>query len=475
MLEEAAARFGWEDPRRAHQTRKRVEQIIADCFKEQRAFVSDPSKRVAADPSRRAGKTQGVARRLSLSALRHGGADVWSTYTAITRQQAKDLEWGPLKEINRIYRLGAKPHESELTLTFPNGHRIKLFGADKLPELEKKRGYKVAEAALDESASFPPGFLRYYFDEILEPATADLDGTITMIGTPANHCTGPFYDACNGLVEGWSHHHWTMLQNPHISHAKRWLANLRKRRRWTVTNPIYLREYMGKWIRDLESVVYPYDAAVNKMTTLPRKQWMRLCGVDLGAGDTEPRTAFSVWFVSEDHPIAYLVRSYKTTDMTSEEIAGELKKLEREWGKFNVIVGDHGALGKAIFREVTSRYGIAVIPAEKTEKKAYIKLMQSDLKAGRIQVDEAECADWVDEAQVLQWDPDKPWEEDDRFPNHACDSALYPWRYALHWLHEEREEEPEKGSPEYYEKEADRWEDAAKKRVKERQDGPWWE
>lgn len=434
----------------------KIEAIVAELFDKQAAWVLDPAKRKAADPSRRAGKTNGIARGAHISVLETPAPDddIWTTYTAITRQQAKDLFWGPLKSLNRRHKLGGIPNETELQIRYPNGHRIKLFGADKMRELEKKRGYKVKKAYIDEAGAFPPELLRYYLDEILEPATADLDGSIELVGTPSRVALGPFYEACTGKAKGWKHHHWTLVDNPYLKNIRRWLKRLRERRGWTLSNGIYRREYGGEWVIDDEGLLFHYTDERNGFAALPGKhQWSYVLGIDLGASDNTARksTAFTVIAYCRSLPVAFILESRKGNWMTPTEIADEIGKLRKDYKtQFRTIVADTGALGKAITREITKRHGIPIVSADKTEKMDFIELMDDDLKKGWVKVRRSHCEDLISEWALLQEDPEKPGKEDDRFPNHCSDSALYAWRWCLQYLSRpDADAEPEVGTAEH--------------------------
>lgn len=475
-IREYARRHGIEDPSLAQWSTRKASSILDSLFPEQRAFVADESRRIACDTARRGGKTNGLAAKLVISALRHPGANVISTYTHITRLKAKHQIWGPLKALCRRFGLRARPNESELRLTFPNGHAIQLFGADKQQEVEKQRGDKLALACIDEASTFDD-WLNYFIDEIVEPATMDLDGQIVLAGTPANHCSGLLFDAVHGIngQQGWAHHQWTALENPHIKDAAGFMRRLLEKRGWAPDHPTFLREYKGRWVRTLDAVIYPYDEDLNALAALPDYRWRKVLGIDLGANEKKPHTAFVIWFSHPEHQHAYMMHAHKTTAMTPSELAEEYRELEGTFGRFDYCVMDMGALGKAIAKEITKRHAIAIEPAEKKEKKDAILLMQDDLRRGLIQVDAEECEDWISEANRLQWDPEKPDKEDERFPNHACDAALYGWRKCLHWLSREEDPEPEIESEAWFRREARRMEEAALKRAEERADKEWWE
>jgi hypothetical protein len=68
--------------------------------------------------------------------------------------------------------------EGDLSIVFPNGSKIKLFGAD---NHEALRGLYFDAVVLDEYSQFKP----QVWPEVIRPALSDRKGTATFIGTPS--------------------------------------------------------------------------------------------------------------------------------------------------------------------------------------------------------------------------------------------------------------------------------------------------
>jgi hypothetical protein len=121
-----------------------------------------------------------------------------SIYVAITRERAKDLLWGHLKAINYRHQLGMKSNEQELTMTLPEGlggSIIKLTGADKAKEIEKRRGDKLRRVRVDEAQTFA-AYLKPFIEDVLDPALMDLQGDMACSAlrvpcAPASSTTSP--------------------------------------------------------------------------------------------------------------------------------------------------------------------------------------------------------------------------------------------------------------------------------------------
>jgi len=438
-----------------------------DLFEYQRKFIDDPSHFKTALCSRRSGKTYACCYYLIETATKH--PDSLSAYIGLSRRSAKRLMWQEMKRANRKYMLGIKFNNSELVATLQNGAQIILTGANDEADIDKLRGSTYRLVVLDEAASFG-AHMDSLVEEVLEPALVDHNGTLAMIGTPSAACSGLFYRATTESDFGYSNHHWTILENPYIPHAKDWLDRRMKQKGWTDDNPIYLREWRGRWIRSFDSLVYQFNEDRNVVNTLPwdDHDWHYILGVDLGYEDA---TAFIIGAFCEDLPDFYIVEDYKSSKMLPSDIAEKIKQYDREYD-FRVMVADTGGLGKSIVEEFRYRHGLAIRAAEKRNKLSYIELMNSDLSASRIKV--LEGCSVLDEWRLLQWDEDRP-KEDDRFENHLADAALYAWRESRHYASVPREVEPEVGSEEYYKRLSDRHEKQLLDKLEHGEGSLWWE
>jgi hypothetical protein len=133
---------------------------------------------------RRAGKTVATVNDLIKGALTCTNKDPRFAYIAPLYKQAKDVVWQYLK----YYALsvpGAVAHESELRVDFPNGGRVRLYGADNPDAL---RGIYLDGVALDEYADMNPRV----WGEVIRPALSDRKGWAVFIGTPKGK--NAFYD-----------------------------------------------------------------------------------------------------------------------------------------------------------------------------------------------------------------------------------------------------------------------------------------
>lgn len=429
-------------------------------FGPQKAFFLDKSKKKAAVCSRRAGKTESIAAWLLEGARDSPGEK--SVYIALSRNSCRMILWATLQAICRRHSLPLKfkERDNQLVVVTENEHEIWLAGCKDSAEIEKFRGLKLRRAAIDEGASYGP-FLRSLVEDVLEPALVDLNGDIAIIGTPGVVPAGYFYEITTGggFLRGgksaakWSTHSWSLIQNPYIQlnkvsqefrnseilaandsgyinpRSSEYLSEKLEDNRWTEDNPTFRREWLGQWVLDGAALVYPYNPTINEcfVRDMPDEgAWTYAIGVDVG--HQEP-TAFVVGCYRRGHPEIYIVHAEKHEGLIPSAVAVRIQALKKRF-RAQFVVMDTGGIGKGYAEECSQRYGVAIQPAEKTKKLAFIEIMRGELLSGNIKVDPREAAELVLEWQNLVWDEKKA-EPDSSFEDHLSDAALYLFRACL--------------------------------------------
>jgi len=125
---------------------------------------------------RRLGKTVCTINQLIKKALMDASGTGRYGYVAPYRNQAKSIAWDYLKMFTAPVP-GRSVNEGELVIDFPNGARIRLFGAD---NADAMRGLYFDGVVLDEVADMKPEV----WGEIVRPALSDRHGWACFIGTP---------------------------------------------------------------------------------------------------------------------------------------------------------------------------------------------------------------------------------------------------------------------------------------------------
>ena len=125
---------------------------------------------------RRFGKTVAAINDLIRACYTTPLDNVRVAYIAPYLSQSKAIAWDYLLEYTAAIP-DIKVNIAELRIDFPNGARIRLFGADNYNAM---RGLYFDAVVLDEPADFPASA----WPTVIRPALADRKGKATFIGTP---------------------------------------------------------------------------------------------------------------------------------------------------------------------------------------------------------------------------------------------------------------------------------------------------
>lgn len=461
----------------AEMAAKTVEAIRKELFDRQLDIIDDPSRNKAILGTRRAGKTETWPRYAVMTALQNPGCIVriW----AASRLRCKELVWQKTVDVCNRHLVKVKTHETELRITFENRSEIRLVGADKDKEAQKKRGDKTILEIILESQSFGP-FLETLVEDVIEPSLFDTMGTVCLEGTPGPVCTGYWYyvtgddgsetksrwqsvgrklkfeetEETKGL--GWSCHRISLLNNPHLPHAKQELARVMQRKGWDANNPTYQREYKAVWVTDNDALYYKWTEARNGYDFEEKKPWgqgwTHVLGWDVGFNDA---MALVVWGWHEHDETLYECASWSENHITSGPVVEKIREFE---ARFNIVkmVADTGGSGKSFVEEVQSRHSLVFVPAQKQDKFGFVTLMNDDFLTKKIKTIRGSelSRDLGGLIKDRDWDPasGKPPESDPSAHefSHTTDAALYAWRYARAFLATEAPKaKPKPGTPEF--------------------------
>jgi hypothetical protein len=412
------------------------------CFDKQLSFIEDPARFKTAVCSRRAGKTIACAADLLTTALTMPG-DV--AYITLSRRNAKRIIWRELIKLNKEYNLGGKADNTELTITFPNSNVIHVSGAKDEAEIDRFRGVSLRKVYIDEAQSFR-GYIRELIEDVIEPALTDYYGSLVLIGTPGPIPAGFFYDIAHS--PNWSHHAWTMQDNPHIKLKSgkdplEIIKELAERRGLSTNSPSIQREYFGQWVKDADSLVYHFDPVANIYYDLPN-DLRYVFGIDIGWKDAD---AVAVLGYSPSERKVFLVEEYirSKNDITS--LVEQVKHLQSKYDPVKMVM-DAGALGRKIQEEIRMRHSMHLDAAEKSRKAEFIALFNDDLRTGKFKA--SSNSRFEEDSYLVQWDytnPERP-TVSTNYHTDIGDAVLYAWRECKHFY--EQEVKPPPPTPDQY-------------------------
>lgn len=462
----------------------------ADNFQQQRDFIAHPSKLKALFCTRRSAKSFTGGLYLYDEALKHPGCNV--LFIGLTRGSAKAIIWKDvLRAIDRTHKIGAKPNQTELSLTLPNESVIYVTGVDATEEeMIKLLGRKYRLVIIDEASMYTIN-LRNLVYGVLSPAMTDPDsggqrGTICLTGTASDFPRGLFFDVTTGVEPGWKLFEWTAHDNPHV--AVQWaegLQDIHQNRPLYMETPQFKQWYLNQWVVDEEKLVYRFHTERNLIREsdfkalvhkLDPQYWSVVLGVDLGWEDDN---AFILTAYHLNDPTLYVLRTASQKRLTFDQVAEKIQEFmaDKAWAPQKVVIDGANKQGVESMRQ---RSNIPFDYADKQDKATFIELCNADLIQGKVKViDTPENRPLWQEMAALVWvtDGEKiklPKKEHPALPNHRTDAYLYAWRNGYHYHSTPAEVKVAVGSKMWFEQQAvEIWEKERERLVAEQSQGDW--
>lgn len=414
-------------------------------FPEQDLFINDKSQFLAAICTRRAGKTNALALKFKATMDQHPGS--LSRYIALTRDSAKDIMWPVLEDLNERFNWEATLTQSDLTMTLKNGSRLRLYGADMRNFIRRLRGTKSPANAIDECQELGSQ-LETLVNDILTPSILDYKGSwLALTGTPGIFPKGLFYEITEQGSAEYSIHKWSWKNNPYLEDAQQFVDTLKRKHKWEETNPTYLREWLGRWVLDLESLLIKYDEKKNHYQALPPGHWNYILGIDIGIRDAD---ALAVLAWSESTPNIYLLEELITNGQDITELTNQINYMLKRYD-ITKIVMDEGALGKKIAEELRRRRQIPVQAADKTRKMENVAFLNDWLRLGKFKAKKE--SKFVRDSQLVQidWEKTTPTKLEVKKSYHSdiIDAVLYAFKESPAFTYQSPIIKPKYGTPEW--------------------------
>jgi hypothetical protein len=234
---------------------------------------------------RRCGKTVACINELIKGTLTCEKPNPRFAYIAPTYSQAKDVAWNYLQEFTRDIP-GISFHEGELRVDFPNGGRIRLYGAD---NYNRMRGIYLDGAVLDEFGDMDPRA----WNDVVRPALSDRLGYAIFIGTVRgrNH----FYDMYERSLQPEFAKDWYVAIHPASATKIVPEKELEDARR-QMSPEAYAAEYECSWAAPIVGSYFGQlieeAAKGGRVGPVPHERGKRVYTAwDLGVGDST-----AIWF-----------------------------------------------------------------------------------------------------------------------------------------------------------------------------------
>jgi hypothetical protein len=377
-----------------------------------------------------------------------------SLYITLSRSSGERIIWPDLLKINRDYGLNADINISKLSLTFPNGSIIYLFGANDDAQIEVIRGLSnVALVYIDEAQAFRE-LIKALVDDIVVKRLYDTNGRCRMIGTPGPLLAGYFYECCQATT--WSHHGWSMHVNPWLLKKSgltpdQLIAQDCARRGVTIEDPSIQRECFGRWKLDPNALLLNYDPTINDYNELPPGDYIYILGIDLGHTDAD---SLSLLAFTRHSPVTYLVEEIVTPNQLTDDLAKQIRKIT-QGKRVRDMVADTGGLGKKVVEDLKDRYSFMIEPADKIGKMANYRFLNNALRTGNFKAKKE--SQFAQDCNILERNDDKSTPDKIVVKGHsdAVDSCLYAFKLSPAYNYTPAPVKIKPGTPEYVKYEED--------------------
>lgn len=430
--------------RKKVESSKKVIELRGD-FPQQNAFINDEARYIAAQCSRRAGKTNGLA--IRFLKMMEKRPKCRCVYLGLTFESARDIMMPVMKELNDTYDMGLTFLDSsqQALVKHPNGSQLKIIGANMSNFITRLKGRKHPAIGIDEAQDFS-SHLQSLVDDVLTPCIADYeDGWLALTGTPGPVPQGYFFDVTQNHKYGYSHHEWTIMDNPFMPNPQAFLADLKLKREWTDDNPTLQREWLNKWVLDAQSLWIQYSQSINNFDTLPlHHDWHYVLGVDIGFRDAD---AIAVVAWSSTSPNTYLIEESVKNKQTITGLVADIDRLQKKYNAYKIVM-DEGGLGKKIAEDIRQRFGCPLEPADKAHKQDNVALLNDALRLGKFKADK--MSRFAQDSYLVQidWPKSSPTKIVLKKDPHSdiIDAVLYAFRESYSYAHTKAQDKPTYGS-----------------------------
>lgn len=324
---------------------------------------------------------------------------------------------------------GAEWRETDRRWRFPSGATLTFGYAENISDIV--RNYQGAEyqmVGVDELGQWREPEYLYLLSRIRRGASERVPLRMRASGNPGG--IGHAWVKARFVEPGDPSRPFVPARlddNPHLDRAE-YRANLA-----LLDSRTRAQLEEGAWDDVTTGRVYWAFSRLRDMTSaLPEGERLHyVLGVDLGASEEKPTTAFVVLAWSETSHVVYVVRAWAMAGGSPASVSDVIAKT-REVAPIERIVVDAGALGVGYLRDFQTRFGEAAKAAEKRDKLGARRMLNGELERGRLRVLEGASAGLVEELSTLRFDEDGL-DSDPQQDDHLTDALLYGWRECFGW------------------------------------------
>lgn len=286
---------------------------------------------------RRAGKTVAFVNEAGRGALSCPLPNPRFGYVAPFLNQAKAIAWDYVHQFFNAIP-GVRFNEAELRCDFPNGGRLRLFGAD---NADAMRGHGFDGLILDEFGDFDARM----WTDVLRPTLSDRNGWAAFAGTPRGK--NRFYELrqqASAGTDGWALWELKASETGILSASE--LADARM----SMDESSYLREYECSFDAAIEGAYYAKEMldAEKRTVRIPIEPTAKVnTAWDLGIDD-----ATAIWFWQD---VGLERRLVDYLEVSGESLPEIVKRLDAKGYRYGRTVLPHDAEARELGTGKTRR------------------------------------------------------------------------------------------------------------------------
>lgn len=217
----------------------RIRQTLYDRQKE--VFENDQDKFIMNMSGRRSGKSELNQRLIIKAALKN--KDAVCLYLNRNFDNAISQGYDTMVKILDELQIPYTGSRGNGIITFSNGTEVYYRGASNTVDIDKFRGIsRLAIAVIDEAGHLKG--LRYLVNEVIQPATIDIKGTIILTGTPPrskNYCWQLWHNNQASIKR----YNWNFMSNPFIPDRDNVIKTVAELNGVPEDSAFIRREYLG--------------------------------------------------------------------------------------------------------------------------------------------------------------------------------------------------------------------------------------
>lgn len=399
----------------------------ADSFPQQWEWVAGRERQALVMVARQSGKSTGATRRAAMVALSRPKRTV--LYVTLTRANARQLFFDPLKDYLDELRQPWSANEVDLRIELENGSRIYCRSADSLPSVRKARGPNWDDVLIDECNDFPDATLAQLVTNVLGPTLFRREGCISLLFTPPTIQRGWLWEQFNS--GRWRLYNWKQSDNPFLpaGEAEAWL----KRAGLTIDHPIARRELLGLWEPDVSAQVFALDMVRNAYDALPadfpKDRWRYALGGDIG-WEHHDALVVVAWNMADPQKRLWEVFTWSDNHRDIDQLYTQFESVWRAHRPMETVTMDQaGAGGQKVLHTIENRFRELGFPLEidykPTNVPASVGVVNDNARTGRLMLRRTSPL-WQDVPHTV-WKADSNRQEIDKgkFDSHILDALRY--------------------------------------------------